>query len=148
MRPTIGRMPPDNHLGASESAEADGVGHRRFVIHEHYASTHHFDLRLEWGNSLWSWAVPKGMPTEPTRNRLAIRVEDHDLNHLDYEDRTPVEGATTGAVRKSIWDHGTYELESITEHKLVFELRGARLNDRFAIFQTGDRNWMIHLMSR
>lgn len=119
----------------------------RFVIHEHYATTHHFDLRLEREGTLWSWAVPKGMPTDPKRNRLAIRVDDHDLDHIDFEDPTPVEGASDGAVRKSIWDHGTYRVVTFEPRKLVVDLTGSRLNDRFAIFQTGAANWMIHLMT-
>jgi bifunctional non-homologous end joining protein LigD len=62
----------------------------RYVIQEHYATRHHFDLRLERDGVLLSWAVPKGMPTDPKQNRLAIRVEDHALSHLDHEDPTPV----------------------------------------------------------
>lgn len=119
----------------------------RFVVHEHYATTHHFDLRLEREGTLWSWAVPKGMPTDPTRNRLAIRVENHDLDHIDYEDRTPVDSSNPDIVRKSIWDRGTYTTVTVTPRKLVVDLSGSRLNDRFAVFQTGDRNWMIHLMA-
>ena len=63
----------------------------RFVIQEHYARSHHFDLRLERDGVLVSWAVPKGMPTDTKKNRLAMRVDDHDLSHLDVEDETPVE---------------------------------------------------------
>jgi DNA ligase D-like protein (predicted 3'-phosphoesterase) len=82
----------------------------RFVIQEHYATSHHFDLRLERDGVLVSWAIPKGMPESTKKNRLAVRVEDHDLSHLDLVDETPVEGVP-GAVRKSIWDGGSYEVE-------------------------------------
>lgn len=118
----------------------------RFVIHEHYATTHHFDLRLERDGMLWSWAVPKGMPTDPGRNRLAIRVEDHDLDHIDFVDPTPVPDVA-GAIRKSIWDHGTYEIVKFEDRKLVVDVHGERLDDRYAIFQTDDTTWMIHLMT-
>ena len=129
------------------------VAGRRFVIHEHYATTHHFDLRLEREGSLWSWALPKGMPTDTAGNRLAIRVEDHDLDHIDFEDPTPVAGAPPGTMAKSIWDHGTYvdvRMTSTEEgevDKLVVDLSGERLDARFAIFQTGGTQWMVHLMA-
>lgn len=118
----------------------------RFVIHEHYATNHHFDLRLERKGTLWSWALPKGMPTDPGRNRLAVRVEDHDLDHIDYEDRTAVIGGPAGAVKKSIWDTGTYEVVRENSTKLVVALKGRRLQQEFAIFQTGGTQWIIHLM--
>jgi len=124
----------------------------RFVIHEHYATTHHFDLRLERAGVLWSWAVPKGMPTDPAVNRLAIRVGDHDLDHIDFVDPTPVSGAPPGTITKSIWDHGTYvdvrttATPSGCTDKLVVDLSGQRLDGRYAIFQTGGSSWMVHLM--
>lgn len=119
---------------------------RRFVIHEHYARSHHFDLRLECGGSLWSWAVPKGMPTDATRNRLAVRVDDHDLDHIDFEDLSPVTGAGPGVVRKSIWDQGRYRTVRSSPDKLVIDIAGERISGRYAIFRTDGNNWLIHLM--
>ncbi len=117
----------------------------RFVIQEHYARSHHFDLRLERDGALVSWAVPKGMPTDPTKNRLAMRVEDHALSHLDFEDGTPVEGVP-GAVRVRIWDRGTYEAEEFGEEMVIVTLHGERLGGRYAIFPAG-KNWLVHLMN-
>jgi bifunctional non-homologous end joining protein LigD len=117
----------------------------RYVIQEHYASSHHFDLRLERDGVLLSWAVPKGMPTDPATKRLAIRVEDHALSHFDYEDPTPVDGE--GAVKVSIWDRGTYEAKSFSEDEIIVVLRGERLKGSYAIFRTRDGNWLIHLMA-
>ena len=122
------------------------MGALRYVIQEHYATTHHFDFRLEHDGVLWSWAVPKGMPVHPKGNRLAVRVEDHDLDHIDFEDHTPVDGQPDGVIRKSIWDHGTYEMVRSDERKLVFDLVGERLNGRYSLFQTGGTQWMIHKM--
>ncbi|MFL6058967.1 MAG: DNA polymerase ligase N-terminal domain-containing protein [Rubrobacteraceae bacterium] len=114
----------------------------RYVIQEHYASSHHFDLRLERDGVLLSWAVPRGMPTDPAKKRLAIRVEDHALSHLDYEDPTSADGE--GAVKVSIWDRGTYEAKSFSE--IVVVLRGERLEGSYAIFRTRDGDWLIHRM--
>ncbi len=116
----------------------------RFVIQGHYATSHHFDLRLERDGVLASWAVPKGMPENTETNRLAGRVEDHDLSHLDVADETPGEGVP-GAAKKSIWDRGFYETEEFGEKKVVVRLRGGRLDGRYAIFRAGE-NWLVHKM--
>jgi bifunctional non-homologous end joining protein LigD len=118
----------------------------RFVIQEHYARSHHFDLRLEREGVLVSWAVPKGMPTDTKKNRLAMRVDDHDLSHLDFEDATPVEGGSDGAVKVSIWDRGTYACEQFDEDMVIVTFHGERLEGRYAIFRTGGKNWLVHLM--
>jgi bifunctional non-homologous end joining protein LigD len=117
----------------------------RFVIQEHYARSHHFDLRLERDGVLVSWAVPKGMPTDTKNNRLAMRVDDHDLSHLDVVDETPVE-VVPGAVAISIWDRGTYEAEQFDDEMVIVAMNGERLDGRYAIFRTGGTNWLVHLM--
>jgi len=119
----------------------------RFVVHEHYATTHHFDVRLEGDGVLWSWAVPKGLPTDPKVNRLAVRVDDHDLDHIDFEDQTPVD-AVPGQIAKSIWDHGTYHVVRSSPKRFVFDLKGERGARRYALINTGDNNWIMHLMAR
>jgi bifunctional non-homologous end joining protein LigD len=115
------------------------------VIQEHYARSHHFDLRLEKEGVLVSWAVPKGMPTDTKKNRLAMRVDDHDLSHLDVEDHSPVEGVP-GAVTKSIWDRGTYEAEQFDDEMVIVALDGERLEGRYAIFRTDGKSWLVHLL--
>ena len=117
----------------------------RFVIQEHYARSHHFDLRLERDGVLVSWAVPKGMPTDMNKNRLAMRVDDHDMSHLDLVDESPVEGVP-GATAKSIWDRGTYEAEQFDDEMVIVAMHGERLDGRYAIFRTGGTNWLVHLM--
>jgi len=116
----------------------------RFVIQEHFARSHHFDLRLERDDALVSWAVPKGMPTDSKQNRLAMRVDDHDLSHLDLVDDTPV-GGVPGAVKKSIWDRGTYEAEEFGDDMVIVAFNGERLDGRYAIFRAGT-NWLVHKM--
>jgi bifunctional non-homologous end joining protein LigD len=117
----------------------------RFVIQEHYARSHHFDLRLERNGVLVSWALPRGMPTDTKKNRLAMRVDDHGMPHLDLVDDRPVEGVP-GAVAKSIWDRGTYEAEQFDDEMVIVAMRGERLDGRYAIFRTGGTNWLVHLM--
>lgn len=129
------------------SAVEPGAGSTaRFVVHEHYATTHHFDLRLEGAGVLWSWAVPKGLPTHPSANRLAVRVDDHDLDHITYEDPTPVPGVD-GAIAKSIWDEGTYEVVRSSPDKLVVDLSGRRGAARYALIHTGATSWLVHRMA-
>src|SRR3990172_6045233 len=96
----------------------------RFVIHKHKATHLHFDFRLEMDGVLKSWAVPKGVPEETGIKRLAIAVEDHQLDYIDFEGIIP-EGQY-GAGTVEIWDNGEYELESREKNKLVFILHGKK----------------------
>ena len=106
---------------------------RRFVLHEHRKPRHHFDLRLEEGGVLRSWAVPRGLPDSPAANRLAVAVADHDLDHLGYEDPD-----------KSIADSGTWEEHDRDDRRLVFTLHGRERARRYALIRT-DRDWLLHL---
>lgn len=101
-----------------------------FVVHEHHASHLHWDLRLEMDGVLKSWAVPKEPPTETGVRRLAVEVEDHDLEYADFEGVIE-EGYGAGEVK--IWDRGEYEIESRKAHKIVVVLKGKKLNGRYVL---------------
>jgi DNA ligase D-like protein (predicted 3'-phosphoesterase) len=114
-----------------------------FVIQKHYARTLHYDFRLEMDNVLKSWAVPKEPPTEVGVRRLAVQVEDHDLDYADFEGEIP-EGEY-GAGKVEVWDEGTYELLSRKEKKLVFELYGEKLKGKYTLIQFSKekKNWLL-----
>jgi bifunctional non-homologous end joining protein LigD len=103
----------------------------RFVVHEHHASRLHFDFRLELDGILKSWAIPKGPSMNPAEKRLAVEVEDHTLEYIDFEGIIPEGSYGAGVV--VIWDEGDYELLETTEKKISVILRGRRLQGGFAL---------------
>jgi DNA ligase D-like protein (predicted 3'-phosphoesterase) len=113
----------------------------RFVIQQHDATTLHFDLRLEIGGVLRSWAVPKGPSLDPVVRRLAVPVPDHSLAAGEFE------GVHAGAARGSgaviIWDEGTLELTREEPGHLSFVLCGEKLAGRFGLTRTGPRRWLL-----
>jgi DNA ligase D-like protein (predicted 3'-phosphoesterase) len=106
---------------------------RRFVLHDHRKPRPHFDLRLEEGGVLRSWALPRGLPTDPARNRLAVAVPDHDLDHLAYEDE-----------HKSVADTGWWQEHDRTDRRMVFTLHGRAGARRYALIRTS-QDWLLHL---
>jgi bifunctional non-homologous end joining protein LigD len=121
-------------------------GAARFVVQEHSARRLHWDLRLEREGAAASWAVPNGIPEDPSENRRAVRTEDHPLEYLEFEGEIPAGEYGAGAVR--IWDRGTYEAEKWEAGKIIFTLAGERLRGRYALFRAGEgeSDWMIHRM--
>jgi DNA ligase D-like protein (predicted 3'-phosphoesterase) len=121
----------------------------RFVIQEHQARSLHWDFRLEMDGALKSWAIPKEPPLDPGVKRLAVQVEDHSLEHIDYQNQIPEGQDNAGSVK--IWDRGVYELLSRAENKLILKLRGERMHGEYVLLRTGYqgkmRNWLFYRSS-
>lgn len=123
-----------------------GVSAGVFVVQEHQATAHHWDLRLEVDGVMRSWAVPKGPSMDPAQKRLAVQVEDHQKSHNGFEGR-----AGDGGV--IVWDRGTYEQggrvpwpEAIERGHAVFVLHGEKLEGGFALQRTrpGEKpQWLL-----
>jgi DNA ligase D-like protein (predicted 3'-phosphoesterase) len=116
------------------------TGQSRFVVHKHDASHLHYDLRLEMNGVLKSWAVPKGPPEVLGERRLAVHVEDHPLEYINFHGTIP--DGQYGAGTVEIWDHGTYTLEKNQPNELEFVLNGKRLKGGYVV-QFKDKNWLF-----
>jgi len=128
----VERVKPEGH----EQFAIRGVSAGAFVVQEHQATAHHFDLRLEVEGAMRSWAVPKGPSMDPAVKRLAIQVEDHDMAHNSFEG--PTDGG--GVI---VWDRGSYEQggrvpwpEALERGHAVFVLHGEKLRGGFALQRT------------
>jgi DNA ligase D-like protein (predicted 3'-phosphoesterase) len=123
-----------------------GVSAGVFVVQEHEATAHHWDLRLEVDGVMRSWAVPKGPSMDPAQKRLAVQVEDHEKSHNDFEGRAGEGGVI-------VWDRGTYEQggrvawpEAVERGHAVFVLHGEKLEGAFALQRTrpGEKpQWLL-----
>jgi bifunctional non-homologous end joining protein LigD len=108
----------------------------------------HFDLRLEIGGALHSWAIPKGPSLDPEVKRLAVEVEEHPLEYADFEGLIPEGNYGAGAV--IVWDRGRWEPigdpeQGLEKGKLLFDLRGYKLRGRWTLFRTKGKpnEWLL-----
>ncbi|MEN5072602.1 ATP-dependent DNA ligase [Isoptericola cucumis] len=139
---------PEPFGPAASGAAGDGDA-PTFVIQEHHARRLHWDFRLEHEGVLVSWALPKGEPTDPKQNHLAVQTEDHPLEYGAFEGSIPA--GEYGAGEVTIWDAGTYDLEKWREGEVIATLHSERRGSRrLALIRTGGRggtdenSWLIH----
>ncbi len=111
-----------------------------YVIHEHHATHLHFDLRLQMGGVLKSWAVPK-KPNNIDK-RLAVQVTDHPLSYAKFKGIIP-EGYGKGLVK--IWDSGNYDLIEKGKDKFLIKLHGKKLKGNWALIRlkNNPKNWLF-----
>jgi DNA ligase D-like protein (predicted 3'-phosphoesterase) len=152
----LGEGPPAARVGevAAERVKVEGheqfavrgVSAGAFVVQEHAATARHFDLRLEVGGVMRSWAVPKGPSMDPAVKRLAVEVADHAIAHNDFE-------GPLGDGGVIVWDRGRYEQggrvpwpEALERGHAVFVLHGEKLRGGFALQRTrpGEKaQWLL-----
>ena len=145
---------PEPPPAAPKTTTPAGTG-GRFVVQRHRATRLHYDFRLEIDGVLVSWAVPRGPTLDPTQRRMAMHVEDHPIEYLDFEGVIPSRQYGAGDV--IVWDWGTWEPEAaepkpgkpvppipepmaaIREGELKFRLNGEKIRGRFTIVKTNPR---------
>jgi bifunctional non-homologous end joining protein LigD len=132
----FGDEPPGVAQGAAEAEAPAPTLAGAFVVQLHDATRRHYDVRLEIGGALASFAVPRGPSLDPDEKLLAVKTEDHPLEYLEFEDVIP-EGQY-GAGPMIVWDRGRVEYlegpaeEEVSRGKLHVRLRGHKLRGAFA----------------
>jgi bifunctional non-homologous end joining protein LigD len=116
----------------------------------HSARRLHYDLRIEMGGVLKSWAVPKGPSSRPHEKRLAVHVEDHPVEYADFEGIIPPGNYGAGPV--IVWDRGWYRsikgddlLEQLARGKIEVEFFGFKLRGQWTLARMGgkDKEWLL-----
>ncbi|GLQ80602.1 ATP-dependent DNA ligase [Mesorhizobium huakuii] len=139
---------PAGKVAHSRKSEAGGI----FVIHKHAATRLHYDLRLEHGGVLWSWAVTRGPSLDPHEKRLAVHVEDHPIDYAPFEGTIPKAEYGGGSV--IVWDEGTWLPETdpakaMKKGHISFELKGHKLHGLWHLVRLKPRagekrdNWLL-----
>ena len=139
---------PAGKVSRAKKGEAGGI----FVIHKHAATRLHYDLRLEHGGVLWSWAVTRGPSLDPDEKRLAVHVEDHPIEYAPFEGTIPKGEYGAGAV--IVWDEGTWTPEhdpdkGMKKGHIDFELHGEKLSGKWHLVRLKPRpgekrdNWLL-----
>ena len=142
----FGQTPePAGGSTATGTDHPTAVSNGRFVVQRHRATRLHYDFRLEIDGVLVSWAVPRGPTLDAGARRMAVHVEDHPIEYLDFEGVIPK--GQYGAGDVIVWDWGTWQAEpetpdgrrAITDGELKFRLEGQKVSGRFTIVRTSGR---------
>jgi bifunctional non-homologous end joining protein LigD len=128
---------------SGSAPERRPAGAPRFVVQRHRARRLHYDLRFEINGVLVSWAVPKGPTLDPAVKRIAVHVEDHPIEYLDFEGVIP--GGEYGAGDVIVWDRGTWEphatddpARAVAEGELHADMYGEKLRGRLVLVRSGN----------
>ena len=131
----VEEVKPEGH----EQFAVRGVSAGAFVVQEHQASTHHFDLRLEVDGVMRSWAVPKGPSMDPRDKRLAMEVDGHTISSGYREGDSVI-----------VWDRGTYENlreesmeDALDSGHASFWLEGEKLHGGWSLRRIDGRRWLL-----
>lgn len=147
-----------NFRKTAEPAGKKGTATKfRFVVQRHQATQLHYDFRLELGGVLKSWAIPKGPSLNPSQKRLAVMVEDHPVDYINFKGTIPEGNYGAGTVE--IWDNGKFEpvnekhekitekeaLQSLKKGELKFLLKGKKLKGEFVLvrLKNDEKNWLL-----
>lgn len=144
-------------FAATPEPSADGTPSRlglRYSMQNHDATRLHWDLRLEWGGVLLSWAVTRGPSLDPADKRLAVRTEDHPLSYLTFEGQIPKGHYGAGTVM--LWDLGWWQplepaARGLAKGHLKFRLHGQRMTGDWNLIRMRGRkaadatreNWLL-----
>ncbi|MBZ9677978.1 DNA ligase D [Mesorhizobium sp. ES1-1] len=139
---------PAGKVEPTSKGAAGGI----FVIHKHAATTLHYDLRLEHGGVLWSWAVTRGPSLDPHEKRLAVHVEDHPIDYAPFEGTIPKGEYGGGSV--IVWDEGSWipdgdPAKAMQKGHISFELKGHKLHGTWHLVRLKPRagekreNWLL-----
>ena len=136
-------------FGSEPEGAAGPTWSGSFVVHLHDATRKHYDLRLERGGVLLSFAVPHGPSLDPAKKHLAIQTEDHPIEYLDFEAVIP--DGNYGAGPMIVWDRGRVSYREVSAEdgikrgKLDFDLTGYKLRGRFALVRTkrDPKEWLL-----
>ena len=109
------------------------------MVQLHDATRLHYDLRIQRGGVMRSWAVPKGPSLDPAHRRLAVQVEDHEL----FSDFEGVYVPSRGSGAVIVWDEGTVEVLREEVDHVSFVLDGQKLAGRFGLTRIDGRNWLL-----
>lgn len=132
-------------ITAEPKGELKKGGLSRFVVQKHQARNLHYDFRLEQDGVLKSWAVPKGVPEKAGVKRLAVQVEDHPVEYINFSGVIPKGEYGAGIVE--IWDKGKWQAldGSLGRGSLKFSLAGKKLTGEYILIRLKDKNnWLVY----
>jgi DNA ligase D-like protein (predicted 3'-phosphoesterase) len=128
----VEEVPVEGH----EQFAVRGLRAGAFVVQEWDGGARRFELHLQLGAAVRSWALPKGPSLDPAAKRLAVELGEGTMGSWDFE-------GSRGGERATVWDRGGYEQggrvawpEALRRGHAVFVLHGAKLRGGFALQRT------------